>query len=83
MTTETTGQRIKRLREQAGLGQRELADGLERCTYAYISRVEAGGRFASEKILRQIAHKLGTTAAYLEDGRQAGTCPHCLSERSR
>jgi transcriptional regulator with XRE-family HTH domain len=46
-------------------------------SYAYISRIEAGARVPSAKALRKIAEKLGTTALYLETGRNDSTCPHC------
>jgi transcriptional regulator with XRE-family HTH domain len=69
------GDRIKRLREQKGLSQRAMSSlGV---SYAYISRIEAGARVPSAKALRKIAEKLGTTALYLETGRNDSTCPHC------
>jgi transcriptional regulator with XRE-family HTH domain len=68
------GERIRRLREQRGLSQRDLAT--ERVSYAYISRIEAGSRQPSERALRAIADKLGVTAHDLESGGK-GTCPHC------
>jgi len=77
MTQETVGARIKRLREEAGLSQRELADGLDRVTYAYISRLEAGMRQPSLRALREIAKRLDTTALYLETGSDRARCPHC------
>jgi transcriptional regulator with XRE-family HTH domain len=46
-------------------------------SYAYISRIETGSREPSEKALRAIAEKLGTTARYLESGRDSGRCLHC------
>jgi transcriptional regulator with XRE-family HTH domain len=74
---ETVGARIKRLREEAGISQRELAEGLDRVTYAYISRIEAGTRQPSLRALREIAGRLGVTALYLETGSDRGVCPHC------
>jgi len=72
---ETIGARIARLRTELGLSQREL--GSRGVSYAYISRIEAGDRRPSEKALRTLAEKLGTTAHYLEAGREHGRCPHC------
>jgi len=69
------GARIKRLREQKGFSQRAVSS--PGVSYAYISRVEAGVRVPSAKALRKIAGKLGTTALYLETGRDDATCPHC------
>ena len=63
---ETIGQRLKRLRLERGLSQRELA--APGVSYAYISRIEAGTRQPSVKALRRLAAKLGVTADYLETG---------------
>src|SRR5579859_2717825 len=63
---ETIGQRLKRLRLERGLSQRELA--APGVSYAYISRIEAGTRQPSVKALRKLAAKLGVTADYLESG---------------
>src|SRR5438067_5297285 len=63
---ETIGQRLKRLRLEQGLSQRELA--APGVSYAYISRIEAGTRQPSVKALRRLAAKLGVTADYLETG---------------
>ncbi len=65
---ETIGQRLKRLRLEQGLSQRELA--APGVSYAYISRIEAGTRQPSVKALRRLAAKLGVTAGYLETGSQ-------------
>jgi transcriptional regulator with XRE-family HTH domain len=72
---ETVGQRIRRLREERGLSQRDLSEpGI---SYAYVSRIEAGARNPSEKALRMLAAKFGVTPLYLETGSDAGVCPHC------
>jgi len=63
---ETIGQRLKRLRLDRGLSQRELA--APGVSYAYISRIEAGTRQPSVKALRKLATKLNVTADYLETG---------------
>jgi tetratricopeptide (TPR) repeat protein len=66
--TETIGQRLRRLRAERGLSQRELsAPGV---SYAYISRIEAGARRPSVKALRKLARKLGVSAEYLETGSE-------------
>jgi transcriptional regulator with XRE-family HTH domain len=65
---ETIGQRLKRLRLDRGLSQRELA--APGVSYAYISRIEAGTRQPSVKALRRLAAKLGVTAEYLETGSE-------------
>jgi transcriptional regulator with XRE-family HTH domain len=65
---ETIGQRLKRLRLQKGLSQRELA--APGVSYAYISRIEAGTRQPSVKALRKLAAKLGVSADFLETGSE-------------
>ena len=63
---EGIGARVRRLRLERELSQRELsAPGI---SYAYISRIEAGARTPSVKALRQIAGKLGVTVEHLETG---------------
>ncbi len=63
---ETIGRRLRRLRLEQGVSQRELsAPGI---TYAYISRIEAGTRQPSVKALRMLARKLGVSVEYLETG---------------
>src|SRR5438270_2425547 len=67
---ETVGQRLRRLRQERGLSQRELAS--PGVSYAYISRIEAGARRPSVKALRKLAEKLGVTAEYIETGSEIG-----------
>lgn len=63
---ETIGQRLRRLRLERGLSQRELSG--PGVSYAYISRIEAGERRPSVKALRVLALNLGVSADYLETG---------------
>jgi transcriptional regulator with XRE-family HTH domain len=63
---ETVGGRLKRLRVERGLSQRELA--APGVSYAYISRIEGGSRQPSVKALRKLAAKLGVSADFLETG---------------
>jgi transcriptional regulator with XRE-family HTH domain len=65
---ETIGQRLRRLRHERGMSQRELAG--PGVSYAYISRIEAGARRPSVKALRMLARKLGVSADYLETGSE-------------
>ncbi len=74
---EGVGQRIKRLRLERGLSQRALTEGLDRLTYAYVSRIEADTRTPSLRALRQLAERLDVSALYLETGSDRGRCPHC------
>lgn len=64
---ETVGERLKRLRLERGLSQRELAS--PGVSYAYISRIEGGTRQPSVKALRKLARRLEVAVAYLETGR--------------
>jgi transcriptional regulator with XRE-family HTH domain len=66
-SAETIGARLKRLRLQRGLSQRDLSS--PGVSYAYISRIEAGARTPSVKALRKLAQKLGVSVEYLETGR--------------
>jgi transcriptional regulator with XRE-family HTH domain len=64
--TETIGQRIRRLRLERGLSQRQLsAPGI---SYAYLSRIEAGQRTPSLKAIRILARKLGVSPELIETG---------------
>src|SRR6266508_4807008 len=66
-TTESVGARLKRLRLQRGLSQRDLSS--PGVSYAYISRIEAGARTPSVKALRKLSQKLKVSVEYLETGR--------------
>jgi transcriptional regulator with XRE-family HTH domain len=67
MTTETVGERVRRLRLSRGLSQRELAG--PGVSYAYISRIESSQRRPSLKALRYLAGRLGVDPEYLESGQ--------------
>jgi tetratricopeptide (TPR) repeat protein len=67
---ETIGQRLRRLRTERRMSQRELSS--PGVSYAYISRIEAGTRQPSVKALRMLARKLGVSAEYLETGSELG-----------
>jgi transcriptional regulator with XRE-family HTH domain len=67
ISAETIGARLKRLRLQRGLSQRDLSS--PGVSYAYISRIEAGARTPSVKALRKLAQKLKVSVEYLETGR--------------
>lgn len=71
MAKESIGQRLKRLRLERGLSQRDLSSpGI---SYAYISRIEADARTPSVKAMRRIAGKLGVTVEHLERGEPTPT----------
>jgi transcriptional regulator with XRE-family HTH domain len=62
---ETVGGRIRRLRQQRGLTQRDLAGpGL---SYAYVSRIEGGHRQPSLRVIRLLASKAGSLAGVIRD----------------
>lgn len=66
MTTKTLGQRIRELRKQKDFSLRELAK--EICvSAAFLSDIELGRRYPSEKVLTNLAQKLATA---IEDLRE-------------
>lgn len=65
---DTIGGRLRRLRLERGLSQRELAG--PGVSHAYISRIEGGQRRPSFKAVRQLARRLGVSIDQLEAGRR-------------
>ena len=63
---ESVGARVRRLRLERGLTQRDVAG--PGCSYAYISRIEADARTPSHKALLTLARNLGVSVEYLETG---------------
>jgi len=81
---ESIGQRLRRLRIERRLSQRELSSA--GASYAYISRIEAAARTPSVKALRQVATKLDVTVEHLETGKRrlssrASSLPGSTSDR--
>ena len=66
---ETIGERLRRLRLERGLSQRQISS--RGVSNAYISRIEAGTRAPSVKAIRELAKKLGITPDLLERGVDA------------
>lgn len=58
---KTFGQRIRELREEQDLSLREFAKKLGNLSAAFVSDVELGRRFPSEKVLEKMAHILKVT----------------------
>jgi transcriptional regulator with XRE-family HTH domain len=58
----TLGEKIRELREKKDISLREFARQLGDLSAAFISDVELGRRFPSEKVLKQMAEILGTDA---------------------
>src|ERR671939_702398 len=67
---ETVCQRLRRLRLERGLSQREISG--PGVSYAYVSRIEAGQRDPSLKAIRTLARRLDVDAEYLETGDPVG-----------
>src|SRR3954467_4546240 len=65
---ETLGTRVRRLRLEQALHQRDLAG--PGVSAAYVSRIEADERRPSVRALRGVAGKLGVSAQYLETGSE-------------
>ena len=62
MMNETLGSKIKRIRKQHQLTQRQLADGI--CTQALISMFESDETIPSSLVLYKISQKLNVTLNY-------------------
>lgn len=62
------GNRVRDARLRARLSQRDLSE--PGVSYAYISRIEAGVRTPSIKVLRKLAPKLGVSVSWLETGKE-------------
>jgi len=78
---ETLGQRIRRLRLERGLSQREIeGPGVSN---AYISRIEKGERTPSLRAIRTMAAGIGVTPEYLETGRDHTTTDELAAEALR
>jgi transcriptional regulator with XRE-family HTH domain len=69
MDDESLGARIRRLRLERGLTQRELAE--PRYTRAFLAAIEAGVRVPTAETLAHIADTLGVDADDLRHGRPA------------
>jgi transcriptional regulator with XRE-family HTH domain len=65
---EGIAERLRRLRLERGMSQRDLSS--PGVSYAYISRIEAGARTSSVKAMRLLAQKLGVTVEHLETGER-------------
>jgi transcriptional regulator with XRE-family HTH domain len=65
-SAESVGARLRRLRLELGLSQRQLAP--RGISSAYISRIESGQRIPSVHAIRLLARRLGVTSEYLETG---------------
>lgn len=68
--SESIGARVRRLRLERGLSQRQLAS--QGVSYAYISRIESGQRTPSVRAIRLLARRLGVAPEYLESGADIG-----------
>src|SRR5262245_22112474 len=69
---KTLGERIRELREERDLSLRELAKKLGGLSAAFLSDVELGRRYPSDKVFAEIARVLGTT---VEELRRYDTRP--------
>lgn len=75
LNARAVGTRIRQLREQRGMSQRELAS--PGVSYAYVSRIEHGQRTPSLPALAELAETLGVSPVYLATGREDAPCPFC------
>src|SRR6267154_2690592 len=63
---ESLGQYMRRRRDDLDLSLREFAKRLD-CSAAFISDIELGRRYPSDKVLTNIARVLGVTVETLRD----------------
>jgi transcriptional regulator with XRE-family HTH domain len=59
------GERLRALRLQRGISQRDLAHNLRLASRAYISNIEAGRKAPSTELIVKIADLFGVTTDYL------------------
>ena len=81
MSTETLGQRIRKLRNERGLSLAKVAK--EDFSRAFLNQVELGRAQPSTRVLRVIATRLGTQADYLLEGRLPGVDRELALETAR
>jgi transcriptional regulator with XRE-family HTH domain len=63
---QTLGQKIRELREAKDVSLREFAKKLGDLSAAFVSDVELGRRFPSDKVFAKMAHVLGVTVDELK-----------------
>lgn len=66
VSAEPFAARLRRLREEKGLSQTDLARGL--LSPSYLSHLEAGARSPSARTIAQLAERLGVSVTSLRDG---------------
>lgn len=77
---QTIGDRVRAVREEMMLTQRDLAAPEDGLSYSYVAAIEGNVRRPSRNALEVLADKLGVSALFLESGHGAHKCPHCRSE---
>jgi transcriptional regulator with XRE-family HTH domain len=80
-STETMGERIRRLRQERGMSLAKVSGG--DFSRAFLNQVELGRNQPSTRVLRVIANRLGTEVDYLLDGRLPGVERELALERAR
>lgn len=78
---ETLGQRIRRLRQQRRLSLAKVSG--PDFSRAFLHQVEHGRAQPSTRVLRVIAHRLGTEVEYLLEGRQPAIERELALEKGR
>ena len=58
MSTRTFGNRIRELREKKGLSLREFGKGLGGLSAAFLSDIELGRRYPSDRVIEEMARVL-------------------------
>ena len=70
MAVETTGQRVRRFREERGWSQRQLANE-SGMNHSAVSRIESGDNTPTARSVRDLARAFGIKPEELRDGGDA------------
>ena len=81
----TTGERIKKRREELGMTQTELANKIGYSSYSTIAKIESGDNNLKQSKIKAFADALETTPAYIMgwDDKQEPTQVYYLDDEAR
>lgn len=81
----TTGERIKKRREELGMTQTELANKIGYSSYSTIAKIESGDNNLKQSKIKAFADALETTPAYIMgwDDKQEPTPVYYLDDEAR
>ena len=83
----TTGERIKKRREELGMTQTELANKIGYSSYSTIAKIESGDNNLKQSKIKAFADALETTPAYImgweDEDKQEPTPVYYLDDEAR